>query len=371
MKTYFISAPYILQSISNYNLRQFTFLLLLTIVSVAFLGLISNFVMVGFWSTALAIIFWSLNQKIKTRLNGKDNLAAAITTILILLLVVVPFGLITIAIVNQSEDLYQQIQGGQFKAHHFTDILFEYIPGLQGLLERFDVNMDTLRTQLNNSAADLAGKVGGQVVSYTQNILNLFLDFFMMLYLLFFFLRDGDTIVKSIGDAFPLREEIEQKLFYRFASVTRATLRGTLIVAMVQGAIGGILFWAVGIEAAVLWGVLMTLLALLPIGGSAIVWFPAAIIMFFEGQTSKAAIILLVGALIIGLIDNLLRPQLVGRETQMPDYLILLATLGGISWVGLAGFVIGPIIAAFFITCWQILGQSGNLVNMEDEASLE
>lgn len=324
----------------------------------AFLGLISDFMMVGFWSVALAIIFWAPHANIKERLNNRENLAAMLSTFLIFLVVIIPLLLISAAIVSQSQDLYERIQSGEFRAYQFTDIIFSYLPFLEGLLEQFDISMESMRSQLNAAAADLAGKLGGQVVNYTQNLLGLIVDFFLMLYLLFFFLRDGEMIVKAIGDAFPLRAEVEQTLFFRFASVTRASLRGTLIVAMIQGAIGGILFWAVGIQAAVLWGVLMTLLALLPVGGSAIVWFPTAIVLFVDGQVVEGVVVLVVGSLIIGLIDNLLRPQLVGRETQMPDYLILLSTLGGIAWVGLAGFIIGPVIAALFITCWQLMAEN-------------
>jgi len=146
-------------------------------------------------------------------------------------------------------------------------------------------------------------------------------------------------------------------LFERFAQVSKATLKGTVVVALVQGSIGGVLFALVGIPAALLWGVAMTLLALLPVGGSAIIWIPAAIILFVQGNVVEAFIVVAVGSLIIGLVDNLLRPLLVGRDTGMPDYLVLISTLGGITWFGLSGFVIGPTIAALFITVWEMMGK--------------
>ncbi|MEM9261899.1 MAG: AI-2E family transporter, partial [Bacteroidota bacterium] len=141
------------------------------------------------------------------------------------------------------------------------------------------------------------------------------------------------------------------------AQVSKATLKGTVVVAIVQGSIGGVLFAVLGLPAALLWGVAMTLLALLPVGGSAIVWFPTAIILFAQGYPTKAIIIIIVGSLIIGLVDNLLRPLLVGRDTEMPDYLVLISTLGGITYFGLSGFVIGPTIAALFITVWEMMGR--------------
>ncbi len=239
-------------SISNKsNLRYFTFLFLLALVTMAFLGMISSFVLVIFWSTALAIIFWGTNQKITKKVRGKINLGALLTTVFILLGVVIPFVLITIALVIQSQDLYTEIQAGNFKAHQLADIIVDKVPFLKGVLERFQIDFESIRTTINASASNLAGTIANQIINYTQNILGLFVDFFMMIYLLFFFLRDGDQIVKAIGDVFPLGSEVEETLFYRFASVTRATLRGTLIVAIIQGFIGGVLFALVGIQAAV------------------------------------------------------------------------------------------------------------------------
>jgi predicted PurR-regulated permease PerM len=129
-----------------------------------------------------------------------------------------------------------------------------------------------------------------------------------------------------------------------------------LIVAVIQGCIGGILFWFVGIPAAFLWGMLMVILSLLPIG-SALVWAPAAVVLFLQGQTVNAVIVLAVGVLAIGLIDNFLRPRLIGKDSKMSDYLVMVSTLGGLAWFSLTGFVLGPIIAALFVTCWEILGK--------------
>ncbi len=325
------------------------------LVTLAFFGLIWDFLLAGFWAVALAIIFNNWLVAFDKRLPNSPNLAAFFTLSLILLVVVLPLIFIALALIGQSQQLYSEVQAGNYNINQLTDLFLENVPYFESLLTRFNIDIENFRSQISNSAAELLQIIGSQAITYTQNFLNLMVQFFLMLYLLFFFLRDGKSLVQAIGDAFPLGEEVEMTLMNRFASVTRATLKGTMIVAMVQGAIGGILFWAVGIQGAVLWGVLMTLLALLPVGGSAIVWVPAGIILLFEGQTLSAAIVFLVGSLIIGLIDNILRPQLVGRETQMPDYLILLATLGGIAWVGLAGFIIGPVLAALFITFWEIM----------------
>ena len=181
-----------------------------------------------------------------------------------------------------------------------------------------------------------------------------------MLYLLFFFLRDGPRMVEALVRALPLGDQRERHLLGRFAEVSRATIKGTLVVGIVQGAIGGIAFAVLGIGAPVLWGVVMALLSILPVVGTALVWLPTAIILIVNGQIFGGVALILVGVFAIGLIDNLLRPILVGRDTRLPDYLILLATLGGLAGFGLAGIIIGPIIAAFFISVWHMAEQEFN-----------
>ncbi|MEL6356606.1 MAG: AI-2E family transporter, partial [Bacteroidota bacterium] len=232
----------------------------------------------------------------------------------------------------------------------------EQFPQVLDWLEGHDLGTEELRKEIEKGSLTLAQTIGNRALSYSGSLLNFFIQFSLMLYLLFFFFRDGMELVRAVTNAIPMGNIRERRLFKRFAEVSRATLKGTLIVAIVQGSIGGILFASVGIPAALLWGVAMTLLALLPVGGSGLVWGPAAIILFSQGQTTKGIIVLIVGSLIIGLIDNLLRPILVGRDTQMPDYLVLLSTLGGITYFGLTGFIIGPVIAAMFITVWEMMG---------------
>ena len=176
-----------------------------------------------------------------------------------------------------------------------------------------------------------------------------------MLYFLFYLFRDGERIVERIIRALPLGDRRERRLFSKFADVARATVKGTLVVAAVQGAIGGLLFWALGIDAAVFWGVVMAVLSLVPAIGSALVWVPAAVILAASGEPGRAAILVAGGVLVIGLVDNLLRPILVGRDTEMPDYLVLIATLGGIAVFGLSGFVLGPVVAALFLVVWDMV----------------
>ncbi len=176
-----------------------------------------------------------------------------------------------------------------------------------------------------------------------------------MLYLLFFLLKDGPYLVLLILESLPLSSYVKQHLFAKFAAVARATVKGTVAVALAQGALGGFAFWIAGLDGSILWGALMAFLSLIPAVGSAIIWVPAAIYLFATGQLWQGAFIVGFFVIVIGLVDNILRPLLVGKDTRMPDYLILIATLGGMEIYGINGFVIGPLIAALFIACWNLL----------------
>jgi predicted PurR-regulated permease PerM len=175
-----------------------------------------------------------------------------------------------------------------------------------------------------------------------------------MLYMLFFLFRDGRQIGRTIRAAMPLSDEYNARLLARFAAVVRATVKGNVVIAVIQGTIGGVTFWFLGIQGALLWGTLMTFLSLLPAVGAALVWVPAAAYLVITGDAWKGVVLVFVGVMVIGLIDNLLRPVLVGRDTRLPDYVVLVSTLGGISIFGINGFVIGPLIAALFVSAWAI-----------------
>jgi len=180
----------------------------------------------------------------------------------------------------------------------------------------------------------------------------------IMLYLLFFLLRDGKALAEAIREAIPLRGEQKAALFTRFADVVRATVKGGILVAMAQGTLGGIAFWFLGIHAALLWAVLMAFLSLIPAIGATLVWLPVAIYFLATGAIWQGIGLILYGVLVIGLVDNLLRPFLVGKGSKLPDYIVLISTLGGIEVFGLNGFVIGPLIAAMFMVSWEIFATS-------------
>ncbi len=336
--------------------RRGTFLVFLTLVTASFFELINELLMACFWAAILAIIFCGVNTWILKKIPGRKNWAAVGTMLIILLTVITPLFLVSLAVIAESSTLISALESGTLDPEGMVESVKDLIPLIESFFKRFGVPADQIDERIGTFSAELLASLGSRAVQTTQNAINFIILFSLMLYLLFFFIRDGVSIIESIKKALPIGDEIEEKIFNRFAQVSRATLKGTLVVAIIQGSIGGITFAALGIPGATLWGVIMILLSLLPVGGSMFVWVPAAIILYANGDTGKALILVIVGALFIGLIDNLLRPRLVSRDTKMPDYLVLLSTLGGLAHFGLTGFIIGPVIAALFITSWEITG---------------
>ncbi len=333
------------------------FLVLLVAVSLAFVGLIQDFLLPLFWAAVLSIIFRPLYTRYTAMLGGRSGLAAGLGVLTICLVVLLPIFLVGLAVVSEAQTIYAQVTSGELDVEASISYVERQLPIVQQFLAGLGLDTTQLRGQVAGAAATISQGIATRALVYGQNALTFAVQFFLMLYLLYFFLKDGHRLVERIVRVLPLGDARERRLMNRFADVSRATLKGTLIVAAVQGTLGGLFFWMLGIQGAVFWGVVMTLLSLLPAIGTALVWAPAAIILFFTGHPIKALILVVAGVVVIGLVDNLLRPILVGRDAGMPDYLVLLATIGGITLFGLSGFIIGPVLAALFLTTWNIFAE--------------
>ncbi len=334
--------------------RHAGFLVLLAIVTLAFAGLIRGFVEPLFWAAVLAIIFNPLQAHFTRWVGGRRSLAAVLTLAAILLIVILPLGLIGLAVSREAIALYQRITNGQVDLPGFVE---RWRPTVMDLLARAGIDVDAIRRGATDAAGTAVQTIASQAVVFGQNAIRVAIELGLTLYILFFFLRDGAQILAAIVRALPLGDVREHALFERFTSVTRATLKGNLVVGAVQGTLGGLIFWILGINAPVFWGVIMTVLSFLPMLGAALVWAPAAVILIATGSTVRGLVLIVFGALVVGSVDNILRPILVGRETSMPDYMVLLATLGGIAVFGISGFVAGPVIAALFLTVWEMFAQ--------------
>lgn len=341
-------------------MQQGWLLILLGAVSAAFLWLTLDFIKPVFWAAVLAIIFDPLHRRMVTLTGGRTTIAALTTTVLVLLVVFIPLSLIGVAVSREGIALYGRITTGEIDP---SSLIERFDPMLRNLVSRAGVDMGSLEKNVTAAAGDVAQLIASRAIVVGQNVLSVLAQTALMLYLLFFFLRDGEQLLSAIGGAVPLGGVRQRALFGRFATVARATLKGTLLVGAVQGVLGGILFWIVGISSPVFWGVIMTVLSLVPLVGPALVWAPAGIIFLATGAVTKGIVLLAGGALVVGTADNILRPLLVGRETRMPDYMVLLSTLGGLSVFGLAGFVAGPVIAALFLSVWDMFAREQVLVD--------
>jgi len=207
-------------------------------------------------------------------------------------------------------------------------------------------------------AAQASQAIGQQALSIGQNTLDFIVGFFVMLYLLFFLMRDGSDLSKTLRNALPLARPHTHYLLNKFTTVIRATIKGNVAVAAAQGLLGGVAFAVLGVQGALLWGVVMAFLSLLPAVGAALIWAPVAIWFLATGAVFKGLALIFIGVFVIGLVDNLLRPLLVGKDTQMPDYIVLISTIGGMAIFGINGFVIGPVIAALFMAVWSLFAES-------------
>ena len=342
------------------ELQQKTFLILLILVTIAFGWILLPFYGAVFWGAVLAILFAPFYRRLLARMNQRSNWAALTTLAICLVLVILPLTLITMAMLQEGVLVYEKIRSGQINfGTYFQQIVAALPQWLTRLLDRMDLlDINSIQQRLSTGAVQGSQYVATQAINITQNTFDFMVSFFIMLYLLFFLLRDGATLSTRIRDAIPLSAAHKRHLFKKFTTVIRATVKGNVAVAAVQGALGGLAFWFLDIQGALLWAVLMAFLSLLPAIGAAVVWLPVAVYFLVTGSIWQGVALIVYGVTVIGLVDNVLRPILVGKDTQMPDYVVLISTLGGMALFGLNGFVIGPAVAALFIACWDLFTEA-------------
>ncbi len=344
------------------ELQRGVFLALLAVVTVAFGWILMPFFGAVLWGMALAILFTPLYKRLLKRMRRWPNLAALATLAIALVIVILPLAMITVSLVQEAATFTQRVRSGELNfSAHLQQILASLPAWLHNLLDRFGLdNMGALMARLSQGAAQAGQLIATQAVSIGQNTFDFLVSFFVMLYLLYFLVRDGSALSKTIREALPLARPHTHYLLNKFTTVIRATVKGNIAVAATQGLLGGLAFWFLGVQGALLWGVLMAFLSLLPAVGAALIWAPVAIYFLATGVVWKGLVLIFVGVFVIGLVDNLLRPILVGKDTQMPDYVVLMSTIGGMALFGINGFVIGPVIAAVFMAVWDLFAASND-----------
>lgn len=338
------------------QLEYKTFILLTAAVSLAFASVLWSFSGAILWAIVLAVLFAPLNRSILRHVPGRRNIAALITLVIILVMVILPFLLIANLVFREAVSVYQGIAAGQIVFDINVQAIRDLFPEwLNRLLDRIELpDAAALRTRLLNALVESGQFVAGKAITIGQSTFHLIASFFLMLYLLFFLLRDGRELLRLVGEALPLSRQLRRALFSRFAVTINAIVKGSIVVALVQGTLGALILWMLGVRAPVLWGTVMVIFALLPVVGTSLVWGPIAIYLLASGAVWQGVVLIVYGMLVIGLVDNLLRPILIGKETRIPDYLVLISTLGGIASFGPNGFVLGPVIAALFLAAWSV-----------------
>ena len=336
--------------VSFSKMRSFFFLALIIGLSIAMMYLVRPFFYPIFWAAVIAIMFYPHYLWINDRLRSA-GLSAGIMITVVVLTIFIPLALIATLLVNQSISLYDSLANYN---------LMDNVHGLSVYLANTPAGpyLENLRTDWPKYVSDVSGWLNQYVFaglkSITQNSLNFFFMLFIMLYSLYYFFRDGERMVLRLMHLSPLGDKYEKMLFERFTSTARATIKGTMVIGVVQGTLGGILFAVTGVPEAFLWGLIMAVLSVIPALGTALIWLPAGIITLLLGNVWQGLTILLFGMFVISLIDNLLRPVLVGKDTEMHPLLVLFSTLGGIALFGITGFVIGPVIASLYLAIMSI-----------------
>ena len=345
-----------------------SFIVMVVLVTVAFVWLLLPLYGAVLWAAILALLFNPLQRWLVKRLNGRRNLAAALSLIACICIVVIPGSLILASLAQEATGLYNRLSRSQLDLVTIVEQIGDALPSwVVQALSVFELgNLEQVQARLNSFVAQAAQFVASRALSIGQGTAQLFVSLGVMLYVLFFLFRDGAGVAVTIRRASPLSNFHTDYILRKFATVVKATVKGNVIIAIIQGSIGGITFWFLGIEAALLWGVLMAVLSLLPAIGSFLVWAPVAIYLLLTGDYLRGAILLAIGVFVISLIDNLLRPPLVGKDTRLPDYVVLVSTLGGISLFGINGFVIGPLIAALFFAVWSLFANRERALEMHE-----
>ena len=340
---------------NNEAINKWVLLLLVFFISALFLSMIRQFLMAIFLAGIFSALSYPLYRRFEKWFKGRRSLASLGTLFLIIIVVILPLGGLLGVVTGQAIKVGEAVTPWVSRQLSQPDAISDALKSLP-----FYDKIEPYRNLILTKAGQLVGYISGFLInrlrSVTLGTVNFIFMLFIMLYTMFFFFMDGQKLIDKILYYLPLDDHDERLMLNKFTSVTRATLKGTAVIGILQGGLAGAAFAVVGIDSAVFWGTIMAVLSFIPGIGTALVWGPAVIILAATGHPTKAIGLGVFCAAVVGSIDNLLRPVLVGRDTQMHELMILFGTLGGIIMFGVVGIIIGPIIAALFVTVWDIYG---------------
>jgi len=338
------------------KIQNILFFSALAFVSILFLYVLKPFFFPIFWAAVIASVFKPLYYKLNSRFK-RPSVSAAMVILAIALIIILPGSIIGSLLFTESVRIYNSLSTTD------SSSIEKSITGITSAIKhntylaKLNINEQFLTEKFAEIARSISSFIFVDLKSLTQNTILFIVQFAVMLYTLFFFIRDGDKFLGMLMRFFTFGDNREHILYQRFVNTAKSTLKVTLIIGGLQGLLGGFIFFITGIEGALIWGVMMVLTAIVPVVGCSIVWAPAGVIMLLMGHIWQGVLILAFGVFVITMVDNILRPILLGRDVQMHPLLIFLSTLGGISLFGFSGFVIGPIISSLLLAIWEMYDQ--------------
>ncbi len=339
------------------QLQHASFLLILAVVSLMMAVIVWPFATALLWAALAAIMFQPLYRWMLRKMRGRRNPAAVTSLLVIFFAVLVPALWLATLVVQEALTLVASLQQQPIDLAATFDKVYGMLP--QAAQEAVDrsgwADVSSAQTKLQELLTASAGMIASQAVSIGSGALSFILSFAVGLYVMFFLLRDGERIGRTLLNTAPVERSISERLAERFLGIVRATIKGSGVVGLVQGVLAGISFLIVGLESALLFSVLTTIFALVPVIGAGAIYIPVGLWLLVTGAVWQGAFVLIFGVIVISNADNVLRPILVGRDTGIPDWIILVTTLGGISLLGFSGIVLGPLVAGLFLASWSIL----------------
>ena len=305
--------------------------------------MVKPFVAVLAWATVLVICFHPVHQRIEQRIKG-SSLSALVSCVLVILTILVPVVLITIAV-------FRELSGAVHNLQAALAYVMDPTSRITGTVLRWlnqYVNIEELRSQeyLLEQIKGRSGMIAGQTLGFLGGVAGAIVQMVFVIFTMYYLFRDGDKIFAAVRDALPLDRDQATAVMSRTREVIGASVYGVFVIAIIQGTLGGLAFWVLGLPSAMVWGVAMVFLSMIPMLGAFLVWVPAAMYLAITGHYIKAILLVLWGTLVIGMIDNFLRPKLVGERTRLHELLIFFAVLGGLQVFGVLGIVLGPVVLA-------------------------
>jgi predicted PurR-regulated permease PerM len=315
-----------------------------------FVGVIS-------WAAVLVIVFYPVHKRILLWIRN-PVLAAFISCALVILVILIPVALITLAVINELSGAMQNLQAA---INYLLDPNSNLAGPVLGWLNRFTgVSAAQSDEYLLEQLRGLTGSIAGRTLGFLGGVISVIVQMFFVIFTMYYFFKDGDRISAAVRNLLPLEDSEADKIMLRAREVIDASVYGVIAVAIIQGTLGGLAFWVLGLPSAIIWGVAMTFLSMIPMLGAFIVWVPAAIYLAMTGHWTKAVLLVIWGTLVIGMIDNFLRPKLVGSRTRLHELLIFFAVLGGLSVFGVLGVVLGPVVLAIALALRDVFQAAGH-----------